>query len=181
MIASLNLHISSSSSSSYSSLRRSSSHKKKGETGGYALKAQRRERKRVRLNERKAKATMTEDLLERFNLPTIHEIYEQTNDNWRFVAIEGAITVAILGLVDAGWSGDWSRIGAITVENENQARWVVEHVVVPGHLITAALTYFVLREDDDRDVRAVKSFVVGFATLFAALVQKENEKALANK
>ena len=40
----------------------------------------------------------------------------------------GAIALAVFALVDAAYSGDWSRIGAITKEQELslQASWVQE-------------------------------------------------------
>ena len=40
----------------------------------------------------------------------------------------GAIALAVFALVDAAYSGDWSRIGAITKEQELtlQASWLQE-------------------------------------------------------
>lgn len=47
-----------------------------------------------------------------------------------------------LAAVDAGWSGDWSRIGVITVEMEAQLRDFTLFVAV-GHSVTAAITVWV--------------------------------------
>ena len=39
------------------------------------------------------------------------------------------MVVALFALLDAGWSGDWSRIGAISVEQEAQARAVLQSIL----------------------------------------------------
>lgn len=43
-----------------------------------------------------------------------------------------------LALVDAGWSGDWSRIGAISVEQEALARSIIT-VAASAHSVTALI------------------------------------------
>ena len=51
-----------------------------------------------------------------------------------YAVLEGTVVLAILALIDCGWSGDWSRIGAVTQENEAQARWLCVNVVFPRAL-----------------------------------------------
>ena len=58
---------------------------------------------------------------------TAHAITSSTP----YAVLEGAVVLAILALLDCGWSGDWSRIGAVTQENEAQARWLCVNVVFP--------------------------------------------------
>ena len=41
---------------------------------------------------------------------------------WFNTYIHGAVFVLILGFIDAGYSRDWTRIGAITPEFEQQLR-----------------------------------------------------------
>lgn len=41
---------------------------------------------------------------------------------------QGAVALGLLALVDAGWSGDWSRIGVWTIEQEAQARNIVQTI-----------------------------------------------------
>mmetsp|Transcript_44410 Transcript_44410/g.113456 ORF Transcript_44410/g.113456 Transcript_44410/m.113456 type:complete len:203 (+) Transcript_44410:131-739(+) len=46
------------------------------------------------------------------------------------VVLEGAVFVFLLGLVDAAYSGDWSRIGAISVETEDQLKQCCVYVAI---------------------------------------------------
>ena len=64
---------------------------------------------------------------------TAHAITSSTP----YAVLEGVVVLAILALIDCGWSGDWSRIGAVTQENEAQARWLCVNVVFPAHCVTA--------------------------------------------
>lgn len=61
---------------------------------------------------------------------TAHAITSSTP----YALLEGVVVLAILALLDCGWSGDWSRIGAVTQENEAQARWLCVNVVFPRAL-----------------------------------------------
>jgi hypothetical protein len=47
-----------------------------------------------------------------------------------------------LGLADAGYSGDWSRLGVFTTAQEVQAQQVVQFIAV-AHIFTAAVTAWV--------------------------------------
>lgn len=91
--------------------------------------------------------------------------------------LEGAVVLAILALLDCGWSGDWSRIGAVTQENEAQARWLCVNVVFPAHCVTALVTYAVEDSEEDKVKNACKSFLVGGLTMIKALVEREKRKA----
>lgn len=93
-----------------------------------------------------------------------------------YALLEGIVVLAILALIDCGWSGDWSRIGAVTHENEAQARWLCLNVVFPAHCVTALVTYSVELEED-KVKNAFKSFLVGGLTMIKALVEREKRKA----
>ena len=76
-----------------------------------------------------------------------------------------AVVIGIAGVVDAGYSGDWSRIGALTHAQEEALQRVAVGVAV-AHLAVAALATRVARERGT-DARAafVKAFVCGFLAL----------------
>ncbi|KAG0620860.1 hypothetical protein M758_4G250200, partial [Ceratodon purpureus] len=68
----------------------------------------------------------------------------QVDDNKPFYAalefrIQVAVVILTLGFVDAGYSGDWSRIGALSRETEAQLR-TAAYVIVP---LSAALVWVV--------------------------------------
>ena len=94
-----------------------------------------------------------------------------------YAVLEGTVVLAILALIDCGWSGDWSRIGAVTQENEAQARWLCVNVVFPAHCVTALVTYSVEDSEEDKVKNGFKSFLVGGLTMIKALVEREKRKA----
>ena len=104
---------------------------------------------------------------------TAHAITSSTP----YAVLEGVVVLAILALIDCGWSGDWSRIGAVTQENEAQARWLCVNVVFPAHCVTALVTYSVEDSEEDKVKNGFKSFIVGGLTMIKALVEREKRKA----
>ena len=104
---------------------------------------------------------------------TAHAITSSTP----YAVLEGVVVLAILALIDCGWSGDWSRIGAVTQENEAQARWLCVNVVFPAHCVTALVTYAVEDLEEDKVKNGFKSFLVGGLTMIKALVEREKRKA----
>ena len=104
---------------------------------------------------------------------TAHAITSSTP----YAVLEGTVVLAILALIDCGWSGDWSRIGAVTHENEAQARWLCLNVVFPAHCLTALVTYSVEDLEEDKVKNGFKSFLVGGLTMIKALVEREKRKA----
>ena len=104
---------------------------------------------------------------------TAHAITSSTP----YALLEGVVVLAILALLDCGWSGDWSRIGAVTQENEAQARWLCVNVVFPAHCVTALVTYSVEDSEEDKVKNGFKSFLVGGLTMIKALVEREKRKA----
>ena len=56
---------------------------------------------------------------------------------WFNTYLQGAVFVGILGFVDAGYSGDWSRIGAISTELEAKLRFYAL-VLLGVHVVAAA-------------------------------------------
>ena len=104
---------------------------------------------------------------------TAHAITSSTP----YAVLEGVVVLAILALIDCGWSGDWSRIGAVTQENEAQARWLCVNVVFPAHCVTALVTYAVEELEEDKVKSACKSFLVGGLTMIKAIAAREKRKA----
>ena len=104
---------------------------------------------------------------------TAHAITSSTP----YALLEGVVVLAILALLDCGWSGDWSRIGAVTQENEAQARWLCVNVVFPAHCVTALVTYSVEDSEEDKVKNGFKSFLVGGLTMIKALAEREKRKA----
>ena len=104
---------------------------------------------------------------------TAHAITSSTP----YAVLEGVVVLAILALLDCGWSGDWSRIGAVTQENEAQARWLCVNVVFPAHCVTALVTYSVEDSEEDKVKNGFKSFLVGGLTMIKALAEREKRKA----
>lgn len=74
--------------------------------------------------------------------------------------LQGAVVLVILGAVDAGWSGDWHRLGVLTTDQEATVRgllallgffhigaglkplvlWQVAEPIWPGHTASASKT-----------------------------------------
>eukprot|EP00199_Chlamydomonas_sp_CCMP681_P005266 CAMPEP_0119102564 /NCGR_PEP_ID=MMETSP1180-20130426/1275_1 /TAXON_ID=3052 ORGANISM="Chlamydomonas cf sp, Strain CCMP681" /NCGR_SAMPLE_ID=MMETSP1180 /ASSEMBLY_ACC=CAM_ASM_000741 /LENGTH=139 /DNA_ID=CAMNT_0007086875 /DNA_START=127 /DNA_END=546 /DNA_ORIENTATION=- len=77
-----------------------------------------------------------------------------------YTAAEVAVVLAELALVDAGFSGDWVRIGVITPDLELAARNLVWFTVF-AHTITAFLA---AKLAPSRGMSPVLAAVQGFAT-----------------
>ncbi len=77
-----------------------------------------------------------------------------------------AVVIGIAGVVDAGYSGDWSRIGVLTREQEDVIKSVVAFIFV-AHVAVGALAARVAQERGN-DARA--AFAQAFACGFLALV-----------
>jgi hypothetical protein len=105
-------------------------------------------------------------------LDTAHAI----TSSWTYALSEVLVVLAILALIDCGWSGDWSRIGAATTENEAQARWLVLHLVFPAHVVTSAVTHWATEEKEKKIENAARSFAVGGLTMIKVLAQREVDK-----
>ena len=105
-------------------------------------------------------------------LDTAHAI----TSSWTYALAEVLVVLAILALIDCGWSGDWSRIGAATTENEAQARWLVLHLVLPAHVVTSCVTHWATEEEEKKIENAARSFAVGGLTMIKVLAQREVDK-----
>jgi hypothetical protein len=78
-----------------------------------------------------------------------------------FTALQLGELLVILGLIDAGYSGDWSRIGAISKETELVLQ-KLSLIVIVGHLGTAAWTgVLAARKGKSPVLPAVKGFLFG--------------------
>ena len=81
---------------------------------------------------------------------------------WFNTYLQGAVFVGILGFVDAGYSGDWSRIGAISTELEAKLRFYAL-VLLDVHVVAAAAAGKVAQSRGLPVAPAVgKTFAVGF-------------------
>ena len=96
--------------------------------------------------------------------------------SWTYALAEVLVVLAILALIDCGWSGDWSRIGAATTENEAQARWLVLHLVLPAHVVTSCVTHWATEKEEKKIENAARSFAVGGLTMIKVLAQREVDK-----
>lgn len=79
-----------------------------------------------------------------------------------FGPLQLAIAVVLAGIVDAGWSGDWSRIGALTKAQEANARAFIEFVCVAHAAVALAARDVAIQRGRDGTWAFVKTFVVGF-------------------
>ena len=86
-----------------------------------------------------------------------------------------ATVLGILMLLDAGYSGDWSRIGAITTDQEAALRGLVP-IVVGGHGACAAAAAVVsARRGEAWPLRAAKTFASGFVGLVEVVLLPDEE------
>lgn len=93
------------------------------------------------------------------------------------VWLQGAVAVGLLGLVDAGYSGDWSRIGAISKETELQIQQAVQ-VIAAFHLACAAAGWYECSrrgEKKARLARTAKVAAVGLLALVEIVLLPEGE------
>lgn len=83
-----------------------------------------------------------------------------------FAPAQACVAVVLAGVVDAGYSGDWSRVGAITTEAEGAIRTFCVFVGV-AHGAMGAVAYDVAVKRGVMDPRwaFVKTFVVGTLAL----------------
>ena len=76
--------------------------------------------------------------------------------------------------IDAGYSGDWSRIGALTKETELQLQGLLP-VVVLGHGACAAVAGAISAKRGENWVpRAAKTMAGGFVTLVEVILLPDN-------
>jgi hypothetical protein len=84
--------------------------------------------------------------------------------------LPAGIVLGILMLLDAAYSGDWSRIGAITTEQEQQLQALVP-VALGGHAACAAAAGVVsARRGEAWAPRAAKTLAGGFVSLLEVVV-----------
>ncbi len=79
-----------------------------------------------------------------------------------FGPLQPAIAVVLAGTVDAGWSGDWSRVGALTKAREADARAFVECVCVANASMALVARDVAIRRGMDGTRAFAKTLVVGF-------------------
>ena len=79
-----------------------------------------------------------------------------------FGPLQLALAVVLAGTVDAGWSGDWSRVGALTKAREADARAFVECVCVANASMALVARDVAKRRGMDGTRAFAKTLVVGF-------------------
>jgi len=118
---------------------------------------------RVAATDEEAGSSDQDDLPEFFCLDFYQAAGRSVADaRWFNTYLQGAVFVGILGFVDAGYSGDWSRIGAISTELEAKLR-VYALVLLGVHVVAAAAAGKVAQSRGLPVAPAVgKTFAVGF-------------------
>lgn len=85
------------------------------------------------------------------------------------VHLQGVVGVGVLGLVDAGYSGDWSRIGVLTAAQEVQLQQVVIALAAVNVSCALAIALILKRPA----VLALKAVLTGPFALVEALYTKQ--------
>ena len=90
--------------------------------------------------------------------------------------MQGAVALVVLAAVDAAYSGDWSRIGAISKETEEALKPLL--IALGGfHLVCAAVAGVVASDKGNSVPKAVaKAALVGFLAATEAVFAAENEE-----
>ena len=94
---------------------------------------------------------------------------------WFRVPLQGAVALIVLAAVDAAYSGDWSRIGAISKETEEALKPLV---VALGsfHLVCAGVAGVAASRKGNAVPKAVaKAAFVGFLAAVEAVFAAEGE------
>lgn len=97
-----------------------------------------------------------------------------------FAPLQASIAIALAGVVDAGYSGDWSRVGALTTEQEAWTRRFVAFVAVAHGVVGAIARDVALKRGADAtsaNAAFAKTFVVGFVGLVEAAFGGDDEDA----
>ena len=97
-----------------------------------------------------------------------------------FAPLQASIAIALAGVVDAGYSGDWSRVGALTTEEEAWTRRFVAFVAVAHGVVGAIARDVALKRGADAtsaNAAFAKTFVVGFVGLVEAAFGGDDEDA----
>jgi len=103
-----------------------------------------------------------------------------------FAPAQVGVAVVLAGVVDAGYSGDWSRIGAITTAQEGAIRAFCVFVAV-AHGALGVVAYDIARRRNVMDPRwaFVKTFVVGTLALvevaFGGGTRRRSSEAAARR
>eukprot|EP00884_Botryococcus_braunii_P005958 jgi/Botrbrau1/15363/Bobra.0304s0005.2 len=114
-------------------------------------------------------ALLTDEQLQTAKAITSTQLYS--------VWLQGAVVVVILGLIDAGYSGDWSRIGVLTPQAEELIRSFVGALGF-FHIACAGIAAYVAASKELNVAAAVaKVSAVGFLALVEVLL-KDPQKDL---
>jgi hypothetical protein len=89
--------------------------------------------------------------------------------------LQGAVVLGLLGLIDAAYSGDWSRIGVITKEQELFLQQFAV-IAVTGHLGLGVVAGVISsRRGEQWLPRAAKTAAVGFMALLEVILLPDDE------
>lgn len=80
---------------------------------------------------------------------------------WYFRPLQGAIALTLAGVVDAGFSGDWSRIGVLTTTQEGEIRTFCAFVAAAHGTLAVAAYDVAKKRGRDPALAFLKVFVVG--------------------
>ena len=107
-----------------------------------------------------------------FNLPPA--VVAAARAPWFTIGVQGAVALIVAAAVDAAYSGDWSRIGAITPDTEAALKPLV-HALAVFHLACAIVAARAAASKGRNPVPAgLKAAAVGFlAAVEAVLAEYE--------
>ena len=97
--------------------------------------------------------------------------------SWLFrVPLQGLVALIVLAAVDAAYSGDWSRIGAISRETEESLKPLLVGLGA-FHLVCACVAGVAASRKGNSVPKAVaKAALVGFLAAVEAVFAKEEEE-----
>ncbi|KAG1676386.1 hypothetical protein FOA52_001181 [Chlamydomonas sp. UWO 241] len=86
-----------------------------------------------------------------------------------YVVVEAVVAVGTLGLVDAAFSGDWSRIGVISTDTEDVLKLLVYFVAAAHSCTAVAAAFAAQKQGSNPGIALVKGFVFGSLGLYEVM------------
>jgi len=92
-----------------------------------------------------------------------------------YLAAQAAVVVGLSAAIDAGWSGDWSRIEVITTDDEATVRNVVQQVLT-FHLVCTPVAFLAAKaKGNDTTKATLKTLLIGGLACFEAVLSPPEE------
>lgn len=94
---------------------------------------------------------------------------------WFKYGVQGGVALVVAAAVDAAYSGDWSRIGAITKETEDGLKPLVQ-ALFAFHALCVVVAVKAAQDKGNDPARAgVKAAFVGFLAAVEAVLAEEGQ------